>query len=256
MSGNAVSRSSGLRAGTSGRRAAVSLPRATPILAWVLILFDIDGTLLLGTPRAHTEAFVRAAGEVFGVTVTVADVTAIAPAGRTDREIARLVLRRAAVPDARIDRGMTPWVERLAELYPEYDAVHPAQIVAPGADAALTGLAGRGASLALLTGNIEALAHAKMARAGLSRHFARGQGAFGSDHESRDALVPIAARRAGGATTVVVVGDTPRDIACARAGGARCVAVTTGVHDAAALHDADAVVDGMEGAAEVISGWL
>ncbi|MBJ7457140.1 MAG: hypothetical protein JHC74_13880, partial [Thermoleophilia bacterium] len=45
----------------------------------MLILFDIDGTLLLGTPRAHTEAFVRAAGEVFGVAVTVADVTAIAP---------------------------------------------------------------------------------------------------------------------------------------------------------------------------------
>ncbi len=76
-----------------------------------------------------------------------------------------------------------------------------------------------------------------MARAGLGRHFARGQGAFGSDHESRDALVPIAARRAGGVTAVVVVGDTPRDIACARAGGARCVAVTTGAFDAAALHE-------------------
>lgn len=222
----------------------------------MLILFDIDGTLLLGTPRAHTEAFVRAAGEVFGVAVTVADVTAIAPAGRTDREIARLVLRGARVPDAEIDRGMAPWIERLAALYPEFDAVHPAQIVAPGADAALTGLTRRGASLALLTGNIEALAHAKMARAGLGRHFTRGQGAFGSDHESRDALVPIAARRAGGATAVVVVGDTPRDIACARAGGARCVAVTTGAYDAAGLHGADAVVDGLEGAAEVIAGWL
>lgn len=222
----------------------------------MLILFDIDGTLLLGTPRAHTQAFVRAAGEVFGVPVTVADVTAVAPAGRTDREIVRLVLRRAGVPDAEIDCGMAAWIARLAGLYPELEAAHPAQIVAPGADTALTELAGRGASLALLTGNVEALAHAKMARAGLGRHFARGQGAFGSDHESRDALVPIAARRAGGATAVVVVGDTPRDVACARAGGARCVAVTTGAFDADALHGADAVVDGLGGAAEVISGWL
>ena len=226
-------------------------------LSWpaVLILFDIDGTLLLGTPRAHTEALVVAAADVYGVAATTDDVTAILPAGRTDQEIARLVLRRHGLEDAAISAGLSAWMARVAELYPGLDAAHAPQAVAPGAGAALGRLAEAGAALALLTGNIEALAHAKIARAGLGRHFARGQGAFGSDHESRDALVPIAARRAGGARPVVVVGDTPRDVACARAGGARCVAVTTGAHDAAALSGADAVVGGLEEAAAVLGAW-
>ncbi len=220
------------------------------------MLLDIDGTLLLGTPRAHTEAAVRAVADVFGVRVTPGDVTAIGPAGRTDQEIARLVLRAAGRSDDEISAGMPAWMARVVALYPSLEARHPAQITAPGADAALSALSARGASLALLTGNLEDLAHAKMARAGLGHHFARGQGAFGSDHESRDALVPIAARRAGRATPVVVVGDTPRDIACARAGGARCVAVTTGAHDAGALGHADAVAAGLEEAAAVIASWL
>ena len=110
-------------------------------------------------------------------------------------------------------------------------------------------MAADGASLALLTGNLEPIAHAKIGAAGLGGWFARGVGAFGSDHELRDALVPIAVARSGGVAPVVVVGDTPRDVACARAGGARCVGVTTGFHDAAALAGADVVVGGLEEAA-------
>lgn len=220
------------------------------------MLFDIDGTLLLGTPRAHTEALVRAAGEVFGVPARSEDVTAIRPAGRTDQEIARLVLRGLGVPHDDITRGLPAWMARAAELFPDLDAGQTPQAVAPGAHDALARLAGEGAALALLTGNIEEIARAKMARAGLGGRLPPGQGAFGSDHESRDALVPIAAARAGGAADIVVVGDTPRDIACARAGGARCVAVTTGAHDAAALGEADATVPGLAEAAAILSEWL
>ena len=61
--------------------------------------------------------------------------------------------------------------------------------------------------------------------------------------------------RDGGDPDVVVVGDTPRDIACARAGGARCVAVTTGPHGPDDLAGADAVADGLLAAAAVIRGW-
>lgn len=227
-----------------------------PILMRVLILFDIDGTLLLGTPRAHTEALVRAAREVYGADVAAADVTAVVPAGRTDQEIARLVLRRAGCDDVAIDRGLDRWMDRVAALYPALDRDMPPQAVAPGAGPALASLARSGVTLALLTGNLEPLAHAKLARAGLAAHFARGQGAFGSDHESRDALVAVAAARAGGAGDVVVVGDTPRDVACARAGGARCVAVTTGSYDRDALAAADAVAPGLPDAAGIIAGWL
>ncbi len=78
--------------------------RAPPILHSMLILFDIDGTLLLGTPIAHTEALARAAADVFAVEATAADVVAISPGGRTDQEIARLILRRHGVDDARDHR--------------------------------------------------------------------------------------------------------------------------------------------------------
>ena len=54
---------------------------------------------------------------------------------------------------------------------------------------------------------------------------------------------------------MVVVGDTPRDVACARAGGALCIGVTTGIHDAAALAGADVVVPSLEEAGEVLEGW-
>ena len=223
--------------------------------AVVLILFDIDGTLLMGTPRAHTEALAVAMEDVYGVPVGVAEIIAVRPAGRTDQEIARLVLRAAEVPEARITAGLAAWMTRAAAVYPGIDADHPRPRVAPGAADALTRVAAAPVSVALLTGNLEPIAHAKMARAGLGGHFARGRGAFGSDHERRDALVPIAVAREPAPLPAVVVGDTPRDIACARAGGARCIAVTTGSYGPAELGDADAVVPGLLAAADVLEDW-
>ncbi len=221
----------------------------------MLVLFDIDGTLLLGTPRAHTEALVRAMADVWGVGARVDDVVAVRPAGRTDQEIARLVLRASGVADDDVTAGLGAWMERSAALYPGIDAAHPGPVVAPGADAALARVARAPVATALLTGNLEPIAHAKMARAGLGGWFARGRGAFGSDHERRDALVPIAAAREPAPVPVVVVGDTPRDIACARAGGARCIAVTTGAHGPGDLAGADAVVSGLGEAAALIEAW-
>jgi len=221
----------------------------------MLVLIDIDGTLLLGTPQAHTAALAAAAEDVYGVPVTAEDVRAIGPAGRTDREIARLVLSRQGLADDAILAGLDRWVARAGDIYPALEPGFAPPRRAPGAHEALARLRAVGASLALLTGNLEPIAHAKMAAAGLGDWFARGRGAFGSDHERRDALVPIALAREGRAMDVVVVGDTPRDIACARAGGARCVAVTTGPHEAAALAAADAVVEGLSAAAGVICGW-
>ena len=87
-----------------------------------------------------------------------------------------------------------------------------------------------------MTGNLEPVARLKLTRAGIGRHFASGQGGFGSDSEDRSDLPPIARARAaawnGGEPwpreRTVVVGDTPRDIACARADGVHVVAVPTG----------------------------
>ena len=221
----------------------------------MLTLVDIDGTLLLGAPAAHTEALAQALAGVYGVPATAPDIAAIRPAGRTDQEIARLVLRAHGLADAAITAGMARWMEMAAAFHVGLERAAPPPVTAPGADEALGRMAGSGAALALLTGNLEPIAHAKMASAGLGGHFPRGRGAFGSDHERRDALVPIARRRHGTPGQVVVVGDTPRDIACARAGGARCVAVTTGSYDATELAEADAVVSGLAAAARVLAGW-
>jgi phosphoglycolate phosphatase len=224
----------------------------------VLILLDIDGTLLHGSPRAHTEALVGAISEVHGIPLGIDVVAAIRPGGRTDREIVRLVLSAAGVSTEAVDRGMPAVVASAARRYPAAQAGAPPR-AAPDAAAALERLARAGVTLALLTGNLEPIARAKMAHVGLGGFFAADEGAFGSDDERRDALVPVAMARARAASRcaepAVVVGDTPRDVACARAGGARCVAVTTGSHPATELGDADAVVGDLSAAADVILGW-
>jgi phosphoglycolate phosphatase-like HAD superfamily hydrolase len=100
-----------------------------------------------------------------------------------------------------------------------------------------------GVTLGLVTGNFEPIARLKLTRGGLGRWFRSAPGAFGSDSEDRAALPGIARRRAGHASRAesIVIGDTPRDIACARADGLRCVAVTTGQYGPAELAGADAV---------------
>jgi phosphoglycolate phosphatase-like HAD superfamily hydrolase len=83
----------------------------------------------------------------------------------------------------------------------------------------------------------------KLKRAGLATYFAPGPGAFGSDSEDRAALPHIARRRADHAPRerTMVIGDTPRDIACAQADGLRCIAVASGPYSAEELQDADFV---------------
>ncbi len=90
----------------------------------------------------------------------------------------------------------------------------------------------------VLTGNIEPTARMKLDAVGLDSYLDLDIGAYGSDHEDRTELVPIARQKAASqydVDEIVVVGDTPRDIACARAGGARVVCVATGSYSVDAL---------------------
>jgi phosphoglycolate phosphatase-like HAD superfamily hydrolase len=222
----------------------------------MLVLLDIDGTLLHGSPIAHTHAMARGMTEVYGTPVTYDDIVAIGPSGRTDQEIARVVLRGRGVTDEEITAGLPDWIARACAVYGEIEADHPRGTVAPGAYEALAGLREAGAALALLTGNLEPIGHAKMALAGLGEFFTPGQGAFGSDHEQRTALVPIAVERSPVKGPAVVVGDTPADIRCARAGNARCVAVRSGPYGEAELRDADGVGADIADAARILHGWL
>ena len=218
------------------------------------MLFDIDGTLLHGRPEGHTAAMVHAMCEVWGVDARPDDVWAIGPGGRTDREIARLVLRGHGVDDAEIDRLTPEWIVLAAEQHEATAHAHPHPVAAPDADAVTGRLLDEGAEIALVTGNLQPIGRAKVAAAGLGHRFGEG-GGFGCDSEERADLVRIARIRAARAHAdheVVVVGDTPRDIRAARLAGVRVVAVTTGAHSAEQLADADAVASHLTDALAVL----
>jgi phosphoglycolate phosphatase-like HAD superfamily hydrolase len=214
----------------------------------LLLLFDIDGTLLLRAFVEHRDALDAAIRRVYGVAIPDGRIEA---AGRTDVAIARSILTLAGVGDDHISGRLD---DLRAVACDEYANRCPADLhdrVAPGVSELMAALAARDdVRLSLLTGNLEPIGRLKLTRAGLGRYFARGQGGFGSDHEDRAALPAIARRRAGAAhrpwprERTVVIGDTPRDIACARADGAHCIAVATGPFRADELTGADAVVAG------------
>ncbi len=196
----------------------------------------------------------EAMAQEWGVQVTADDIWAIDPAGRTDRAIARLVLRGKGLEGEAIDRGMPSWMEQASARHARLMADFPAPVAAPDADDVVVALAHRGVELALVTGNLQPIGRAKVAAAGLGHHFGPG-GGFGCDSEDRADLVRVARRRAAAAhadADVVVVGDTPRDIAAARAAGVRVIAVTTGDHDAEALRAADEVAPDLRTAADIL----
>jgi phosphoglycolate phosphatase-like HAD superfamily hydrolase len=209
----------------------------------VLVLFDIDGTLLTGATRAHSEALDAAIREVHGVD-PAGRRARINPAGRTDGEIARLILLDLGVSARRIDELSADVCEACCRIYAQIRPADLASHVVPGIPDVLAWLGERdGVTLGLVTGNYEAVGRLKLRLAGIGKWFASAPGAFGSDSEDRAALPAIARRRAGHVRRedAVVVGDTPRDVACALADGVRCVAVTSGQYGADELSGADAV---------------
>jgi phosphoglycolate phosphatase-like HAD superfamily hydrolase len=183
-------------------------------------------------------------------------------AGRTDGAIIRELLCGAGVDDAAVDARAGEVWERAVDAYSTLCPADLSGAVAPGVPALLDALAARPDSfrLSLVTGNLEPVARLKLDRAGLGHHFPPGQGGFGSDHESRAELPPIARARASdppwARERTVVIGDTPRDIACARADRVRVAAVGTGPFGVEALADADAVVDDARALLPVLEDWL
>ncbi len=214
----------------------------------LLVLFDIDGTLLQRAAGEHRAAVHAALREVYGVSDAAA--ARVDAAGRTDVEIARRILVLSGVDAATIDAGLADFRAAAARHYAKLVPEDLRGAVTPGMTGVLEALTAReDRVLSLVTGIVEPIARLKLRAACLVRFFGRGQGAFGSDHEDRSELPAIARARAGRARggapwpreRTVIVGDTPRDIACARADGVRCVAVTTGPYGVRELSGADAV---------------
>lgn len=196
-----------------------------------LVLFDIDGTLLL-SDGAGKRAIHRALIDVFGST---------GPSGhrfdgKTDPQIVRELMRMEGHADDRIDTEMRPLLDAyVGYLHEELRAPGHSPYALPGVHELLDALERReDVVLGLLTGNIEPGARAKLAAVGIDPERFR-IGAFGSDHEHRPELPAIARTRTRErlglditGAAVVVIGDTPADVTCGRSIGASAIGVATG----------------------------
>ncbi|HEY1011624.1 MAG TPA: HAD family hydrolase [Herpetosiphonaceae bacterium] len=220
-----------------------------------LILWDIDGTLIRGA-RATAMAFNAALRHVYELTEPIIPISY---GGKTDGQIVRETMALHRLEEALVLERLPAFEEAyLAEVRRAVEQLRREITVLPGVAAALAALKGE-AVHGLLTGNLLPTARIKLEAAGLEGWFDWECSAFGSDHHQRSELVPVALRRAAAAgfpfapEQTVVIGDTANDIACARAGGARAVAVATGHvgRDALAECAPDALLDDLSDVAAV-----
>jgi phosphoglycolate phosphatase len=209
-----------------------------------LVLFDIDGTLVL-TGGAGLRAMNRALEEVLG---HADGLTGIPLAGRTDWSILSDAVRKVgrSLDGSLLDGLRDAYLRNLAREVEQPG--HGVKAVMPGVRELLDALAARDdVFVGLLTGNFEEGARIKLGHFDLWRYFSCG--AYGGDAADRNALVPFAVARARAcglpdidASDVIVVGDTPHDVSCAQAAGAVPVAVATGGYTVDQLRETGAEI--------------
>jgi len=223
-----------------------------------LVLFDIDGTVLL-SDGAGSRAVRRALAEVYGSS---------GPSdhrfdGKTDPQIVRELLRSDGHTDDHIDGHMPRALDRYVEVLAE-ELGHPdhSPRALPGVVRLLDALGERAdVVVGLLTGNVVNGARAKLAAVGIDPDRFE-VGAYGSDHETRSELPSIAARRVHTARgqhitgeDIVIIGDTPSDVQCGQSLGARAIGVATGNYSVSELLacGAFAAFDDLSDSAAVLS---
>ena len=204
------------------------------------VLFDIDGTLLV-TGGAGGVAWQRAFEELHGVEADIAEHT---EAGMTDPEIAAIVFREVIGREGSQEERSKAIGCYLKHL-PDAVAASAGYRVMPGIEQLLPRLIEEGLLLGLVTGNIEAAAHIKLARGHLNRFFSFG--GYGSDSADRTEVTKAALRRgalvSGGTLAdgaCIAVGDTPRDVKAGHGAGIKVVGVATGSYSVEELRQADA----------------
>ncbi len=204
------------------------------------VLFDIDGTLLV-TGGAGGVAWQRGFEELYGVEADIAEHT---DAGMTDPEIVGIIFREVIGREGSAEeraKAIGCYLKHLPDAVAESDGYR----VMPGIEELLDRLIDAGVLLGLVTGNVEAAAHIKLARGHLNRFFSFG--GYGSDSADRTEVTKAALRRAelvSGSTladgSCISVGDTPRDITAGHGAGIRVVGVATGSYSVDQLNQAGA----------------
>jgi phosphoglycolate phosphatase-like HAD superfamily hydrolase len=230
-----------------------------------LLLWDVDGTLVRAGDLGAA-VFDVALEAVLGVRPDAR----VRMSGKTDPQIVREYLAALGVPET---DGLVEAVLRRVEGHLAAAAAE-GELIAGGAACPGTGevlrrlAADQRVASTLLTGNIAPNALVKVAAFGLDRWLDLSLGAYGSDEADRNLLVPVALRRLAEARGVTlapadawVIGDTPRDLECARAAGTRCLLVATGRYrfqELAALQPDAALEDlsDTEGVTKLLTGDL
>jgi len=205
----------------------------------MLVLFDVDKTLFMTSDPLMGRATTDAIEAVWGIRLPRDAIRSLNHPGQTATRITRELLRADGLTDDEITPLLDQWCAEASSRYLELlaDANTSQWAAAEGAAEVLPQIEHR----ALLTGNPEPVARARMERIGLAELFPAGQGAFGCEAEERADLIAIARRKAGDwpSEDTVAVGDTPADIQGARAAGIKVVGFGEG------LEDADAVIERM-----------
>jgi phosphoglycolate phosphatase len=216
-------------AGYSGYLTAQGRVAWRPGLRWDqydAYLFDIDGTLLRDPSRVHYNAFSKACLEVLGHPLSLEPVTV---AGSTDPRILSEAFAAAGIADATWRPHQPRLLAAICSTV-EQEAPSMRLTIMPGVVDALRHLAAAGKWLGVATGNLESIGWLKLERTGLREHFTFG--GFSDAHEQRAEMIAAAAAQARGLAgkhaSVVIVGDTPSDIAAARANALPVIAVATG----------------------------
>ena len=191
-------------------------------------LFDIDGTLMHAHGGVHQRALHSALESAFGRAFSTEGVPIH---GNTDIGILRAVLRNAGLDDQALNSALPDILSHINAEVDRNRALIRAE-VCPGIPSVVSGLHVRGKLLGLGTGNLELVGWAKLEAAGLRQYFSFG--AFCGVHELRADIirhgVEQAHARLGRQARICVIGDTPHDIAAARANNISVVAVATGIY--------------------------
>jgi phosphoglycolate phosphatase len=224
-----------------------------------LLLWDIDGTLIRGG-GVGSDAIRRAAAVVVGKETI--DQTVVMH-GKTDQQILTELLVAAEIAEHAVPELLPAAIaetERLLALA-EADLRRRGELI-PGVVEVLERMVPlRGVRQTVVTGNLAANAAVKLAAFDLVAYFDMEAGAYGTDHLDRSRLVPIALQRVEQLRgerylpeEVWVIGDTPGDLACARAAGVRCLLVATGWIPMSELRslEADAVLADLTNTREVV----
>lgn len=222
-----------------------------------LVLFDIDGTLLRNGNGVHGRAIVTACEELTGHDIA-SHFAEISPGGRTDRYIVGELLRLSGLEQVEADALFDAIADRSVQLTGAGLTEPNPTWVLPGSHALLSELMARGVAFGLVTGNLPKIAELKLRCAQIWEPFALQDPlitGFGDISEDRNDLSRAALDQARShlasdidGAHVVIVGDTPRDIECAHAIGASCLAVATGrfSHDELRAAGATHVVNSLE----------